>query len=502
MVLFIAIINSVFMRKLLLFIIIIAAKTVAAQNESQKEFDSLFYEIAVNIASSDPTLALHLADSLNIYAPTDEQRLRALMLSVDILEKQERYVESMEAMLSAMKKAERAEDYNALSKIYGYLSTQSRLIGALDEGKQYIEKGIAASQNLKSPEETASYMAMARSELAEYAIEEGNYEKALEQLELSLLYYNKIENSQHRNFLIFRIEEVIARCYIGMEESEKALKAYRKAEHHLEQSGTDNNLYNALIQQGLGELFISVNELDSAAIYLKQALITSEAANHDNFKELVYGSLAKYYKKTNILDSALYYSEKQNELIAKNRNKNREQVNAFYNQRPQDLPQQEPFNWWIIGGGIFVALGGMVLYKKDTIKNIFKNSKSSENGVKISLATRRRLQKRIKIFEDSKKFLSPNMRFSTLVNFLDTNPKYLNHFLKTYHNTDYNTYINNLRINYIVAQLKSKPTYRKYKISHLAKESGFSSHSNFSANFKRVTGLSPSEYVEKVSLEN
>lgn len=94
------------------------------------------------------------------------------------------------------------------------------------------------------------------------------------------------------------------------------------------------------------------------------------------------------------------------------------------------------------------------------------------------------------------------MNFSTLVSFLDTNPKYLNHFIKTNYNTDYNTYINNLRINYIVEQLNTKPTYRKYKISHLAKESGFSSHSNFSANFKRVTQLSPSEYIEKVKLEN
>src|SRR5690554_7649728 len=169
---------------------------------------------------------------------------------------------------------------------------------------------------------------------------------------------------------------------------------------------------------------------------------------------------------------------------------------------PQDLPQQEPFNWWIIGGGIFGVLGGIVVFKKDAVKNIFKNDSPSENGIKISLATKRQLQRRIKIFEDSKKFLSPNMKFSTLVSFLDTNPKYLNHFLKTNYNTDYNTYINDLRINYIVEQLKTKPTYRKYKISHLAKESGFSSHSNFSANFKRVTQLSPSEYIEKVKLEN
>lgn len=492
------------MNKFLLCILFSATLTAHSQSAAQKEFDSLYYEITVNISSSNPTLALHLADSLYLYASSDQQELRALMLSVDILEKQERYVESLETMLLAMRKAEKSENYNALAKIYGYLSTQSRLIGVMDEGRNYIEKGIAASKKMKSPEAIESYQAMAKNELAEYAIEEGDFEEALELLELSLLYYKKIKDSHQRDFMKFRTKEVMARCYMGMNMPKEALKMFREANSHLEQSGAKSNLFKALIQQGLGEMFMLNKELDSAAIYLKKALVTSEATNHNSFKELVYGSLTTYYRKTNSLDSAVYYNEKQNEIIAENRQKNRQLVNTFYNQHPQDLPQTqtEPFNWWILGGGFLAILGGIfVLINTTPYRNILKKNPPSENRVKISLATRKKLKRRLKKFEDSKKFLSPNMRFSILVTFLDTNPKYLNHYLKENLNTDYNTYINNLRINHIVKQLKSDASYRKYKISHLAKESGFSSHSNFSANFKRITHLSPSEYIEKLKSE-
>ncbi|HLV38436.1 helix-turn-helix domain-containing protein, partial [Xanthomarina sp.] len=59
--------------------------------------------------------------------------------------------------------------------------------------------------------------------------------------------------------------------------------------------------------------------------------------------------------------------------------------------------------------------------------------------------------------------------------------------------------INKLRIQYIVNKLKSDPDYLNYKISYLAEECGFSSHSKFSASFKNVTGLSPSTFISNLT---
>ncbi|NHQ79773.1 AraC family transcriptional regulator, partial [Elizabethkingia miricola] len=52
--------------------------------------------------------------------------------------------------------------------------------------------------------------------------------------------------------------------------------------------------------------------------------------------------------------------------------------------------------------------------------------------------------------------------------------------------------------NYILEKLNNDPRYRKYKISILAEEAGFSSHSMFTTNFKSITGISPSEFVKYI----
>lgn len=83
---------------------------------------------------------------------------------------------------------------------------------------------------------------------------------------------------------------------------------------------------------------------------------------------------------------------------------------------------------------------------------------------------------------------------------LNTNTKYLSHILNVHKNKDFNTYINNLRIQYIIHKLETDKNYKKYKISYLADSSGFSSHSKFTNVFKSVTGFTPSlflEYIEK-----
>ena len=87
-----------------------------------------------------------------------------------------------------------------------------------------------------------------------------------------------------------------------------------------------------------------------------------------------------------------------------------------------------------------------------------------------------------------------------LAGMLNTNTKYLSHVLNTYLNKDFNSYINELRIRYIIAKIEQNDVFKNYKISYLAEEAGFSSHSKFSAIFKSVTGFSPStflDYLEK-----
>src|SRR5699024_1708017 len=85
---------------------------------------------------------------------------------------------------------------------------------------------------------------------------------------------------------------------------------------------------------------------------------------------------------------------------------------------------------------------------------------------------------------------------------IGVNQKYITYVIRKHWGISFPKYINQLRINYIVRLIRSEPEYLQYKISYLADLCGYSSHSRFSAIFKKVTGISPSNFIAKVRKEN
>ncbi len=98
-------------------------------------------------------------------------------------------------------------------------------------------------------------------------------------------------------------------------------------------------------------------------------------------------------------------------------------------------------------------------------------------------------------FENSLDFINKDISLSRLALQFETNTKYLSEIVNNYKQKNFNSYINELRINYIIKKLENDPQYLQYKISYLAEESGFSSHSLFATVFKTVTGISPTTFI-------
>lgn len=105
-------------------------------------------------------------------------------------------------------------------------------------------------------------------------------------------------------------------------------------------------------------------------------------------------------------------------------------------------------------------------------------------------------------FEQGTLYNSKNMSLPFLAGTLNTNTKYLSFVINRYKSADFKTYINRLRIEYIVGKLSEDEKYRQYKISILAEECGFSSHSKFAAIFKAMTDYSPSAYIKMLESGN
>jgi len=63
---------------------------------------------------------------------------------------------------------------------------------------------------------------------------------------------------------------------------------------------------------------------------------------------------------------------------------------------------------------------------------------------------------------------------------------------------NFSNYLNDLRIEYVIKELKTNIVLRKYTIEALANEIGFNSSESFSKAFYRKTGIYPSYYIKRL----
>lgn len=131
-----------------------------------------------------------------------------------------------------------------------------------------------------------------------------------------------------------------------------------------------------------------------------------------------------------------------------------------------------------------------------------EDSYKKRNESLMTSETEAKLLELLDEFEKGKLFNNKNMSLPFLAGELNTNTKYLSYVINQHKSADFKSYVNRLRINYIVDKIINDEKYRQYKISILADECGFSSHSKFASVFKAVTDFSPSAYIKLLDSEN
>ena len=92
-----------------------------------------------------------------------------------------------------------------------------------------------------------------------------------------------------------------------------------------------------------------------------------------------------------------------------------------------------------------------------------------------------------------KNYLNPRLTLNECAKGIKSNEKYLSNYLNKVLNINFNTYLNNLRIEEAKVLLLS-PKSEKYTIEAIAKMAGFNSKSSFNSVFKKYMNMTPSEY--------
>ncbi|MEA9414288.1 AraC family transcriptional regulator [Flavobacterium sp. PL02] len=137
--------------------------------------------------------------------------------------------------------------------------------------------------------------------------------------------------------------------------------------------------------------------------------------------------------------------------------------------------------------------------KNETSKTLTKSIQP--NILDINQETVNSVLNQLEKFESEKKFLEKDLTSIKLAVAFDSNAKYLSKIIQHYRGKKFVEYINDLKVDYLISQLKVNKQLRKYTNKALAEEVGFSSTQRFANAFFARTGMPTAYFIEEIKKE-
>ena len=146
---------------------------------------------------------------------------------------------------------------------------------------------------------------------------------------------------------------------------------------------------------------------------------------------------------------------------------------------------------------------------KDKFNKILKSKEKSGNSkttcqsdIGIGQEVVEDILQKLSLFEAKKQFLQKNINIALLSREMNTNTKYLSKIINYHKNKSFINYVNDLRVEYSIEQLKESDVLKSYTIQGIAEEVGFNSAESYSSAFKKSTGIKPSYFLRELTLLN
>ncbi|WP_298426157.1 AraC family transcriptional regulator [uncultured Kordia sp.] len=314
-----------------------------------------------------------------------------------------------------------------------------------------------------------------------------NYSAAKDSIQKTVHYFKNIQDDSNLAYAYF----YLGKTYVATEQREKAINYLKKVD----------------------SIFLKVNYLFPETRPTYEILIDHYKKKKDSEKQLLY--IERLLKLDSILhDKELYLTNRISEdyntprLLA-----NKEQIITSLQKK------ERSYFLGIIGAIIIILLiGGFLIYnyiQKKIYKKRFEEllkaqqTKKQHTIIDVSDAKKNELNipediiktvlNSLAVFKENNEFLSSNINLQKLAKRLKTNHTYLSKIVNVYEGKSFNTFMNDLRIDYTIERLQNDAVFRKYTIDAIAEESGFSNTRTFSRSFQRKTNLNPSYFIKNLN---
>ncbi len=312
----------------------------------------------------------------------------------------------------------------------------------------------------------------------------------------------------------------------------EASKKYKKA-YSVCPSDYDLALINKAYS--LGKIEVGAKNYVEAIRILQQGLDDYKVTTaEEGFMQDYYEKLAEAYKNTGDFERASYYFEKYLTTQEEYRKLGDEAKQLFVSEERATFKsefetltaekerKQSYLNYILLGGSVVILTLLFFLLK------FYRNKKADEAKFEALLAkinaantpseiidtkdavleekatsdvspeVTAQILEGLKKLEEKEYFLKQDCNSYNVAKKINTNTSYLSKVINSHYGKNFNTYINDLRINYAIVRLKNDVFFRSFSIQAIAEEVGYKSADSFTKYFKKDTGLNPSFYIKNI----
>jgi AraC-like DNA-binding protein len=529
---------------------------IKALAQDPEAYSNIYRKTFLETAQTDMAKAHEIADSLFTISTTPQFKAKSLMLSATLYEQQQQLEKSTQIAEQAYTIISETNDFSWQVRVCGFLASQYRILQLYKKSKIYCDRALELIPQIPQPEAAQSAAGLVNQELSYYYMAAKNYQAAIRHIEVSKQSFDKV--SQNKDFFQANNEQLLGLNYYHLNQPEKAMQHYRKGLEMLKQM-PDNHV-RGLVYNGMSAVYIQKSDTANAKKYLDSANAIAGRSPYLRLKNEILKTTQSYFLKVKDLARFEEARQKQDSIRDQITQRNTRFLDSSFVELEKTTQQAQQNsnakNIPLAAGGLMLVIGGSYFYfyrrkqkqqhrlftsyfedKKQLVPATLTSKPShylvytegddteeletiaADNEVLVEKAadspigrkqdsplllseeTLQRILNSLSEFEVQQQFTSGTITLSQMAAQINTNIKYLSYVIKTYKGRDFNGYINELRVDYMIRQLKEQSQWRSYKISVLAEKAGFSSHGKFATIFKGITGLSPSVFIQHLENE-
>lgn len=445
------------------------------------------------------------------------------------------YKKTIEESRLVEKYAKDLKAFDYVSDVYRMRSNAYGEMGLWEECIKELEKSLINIEDIKAPNRRFYRKSLIYESYAGIYEKKGNIKKQIFYRHKSIVASDQMPennqvtiNAKYQN-LAYQYAS-LGLIYSNLKVNDSANYYFNKA-LAIHQSNQYDIYVNgrATLLSDMAKFYDTNGKYHKAILFAKRAEGFEKQAPMPYIRKDIYHTLFNSYVETDKQDSSKYYSKLYMHLSDSLLQSEKESMVTPVKQiiADKEHESQSTIKTILIISAFILLVAGLIGWAywkrknriihgkyKDLIAKI--SAQQGENTLELPVGVRnnetktsvtitnetvKALLAKLEKFENSEKYLRKEVSLTWMANHLNTNTKYLSEVIKVYKNHNFTSYINELRINYIIKKLYENPIYREYKIAYLSEECGYATPRVFVNAFKKETGFTPSYYVEHLKVD-